>query len=48
MCFWNESTVRAMKLASAPMATPMGLAGFSMEPSGLDLVRLPISEVGEY
>ena len=35
-------------LASAPIAMDRGLKGWSTEPSGVDLVTLPRSEVGEY
>ena len=40
--------VRATKVASAPRASETGLNGLSSEPIGVDLVTLPISEVGEY
>jgi len=34
--------------ASAPIATESGRRGLSMEPCGLDLVRVPSRDVGEY
>ena len=40
--------MRATKDASAPIASDTGLNGASSEPTGVDLVILPISEVGEY
>ena len=43
-----DDAVRAMKLASEPIATPTGFTGFSIEPSGLDRVRMPGGVVGEY
>ncbi len=42
------STDRATKLAPAPSASAIGENGSSTEPSGVDLVRLPFSDVGEY
>ena len=48
MCWRSMSWVRATKLASAPMATLIGLNGWSIEPKGVDLVTLPTSLVGEY
>ena len=39
--------VRATKVASAASASESGTTGWSMVPSGVDLVRLPNSEVGE-
>ena len=47
-CFCSTSIERATKVASAPRATVIGLNGKSTEPAGVDLVTLPISEVGEY
>ena len=47
-CGWNTSTVRATKVASAPSASESALNGRSTEPYGVDLVFLPISDVGEY
>ncbi len=47
-CCWKTSTERATKVASAPMASEIGLNGRSVVPNGVDLVFLPISEVGEY
>src|SRR5271154_6200350 len=47
-CDWKTSTERATKVASAPMASEMGLNGRSTEPNGVDLAFLPISDVGEY
>ena len=38
----------ATKVACAPSATVIGLKGKSTEPTGVDLVTLPTSEVGEY
>ena len=40
--------MRATKDASAPSASETGLNGTSSEPSGVDLVTLPCSDVGEY
>ena len=45
---WKTSTERATNVASAPMAREIGLNGRSVVPKGVDLVFLPISEVGEY
>ena len=39
--------VRATKVASAASASESGTTGWSTVPSGVDLVRLPNSEVGE-
>ena len=36
------------EVASAPSATDSGLNGLSIEPIGVDLVRLPTGLVGEY
>ena len=49
-CMWARSMswVRATNVASAPRASEIGLKGASIEPSGVDLVTLPVSEVGEY
>ena len=47
-CGWKMSTLRATKVAPAPSASASGLNGWSIEPNGVDLVRLPSSEVGEY
>jgi hypothetical protein len=47
-CFRSESIDRATKDASAPSASETGLKGESSDPSGVDLVILPSSEVGEY
>ena len=47
-CLRSESMVRATKVASAPSASDSGLNGVSAEPTGVDFVILPISEVGEY
>ena len=47
-CLRSESMVRATKVASAPRASDTGLNGVSTEPTGVDLVTLPTSEVGEY
>ncbi len=47
-CLRSESTVRATNEASAPIASDTGLKGASSEPIGVDLVILPISDVGEY
>ena len=47
-CLRSESTVRATKDASAPSAMDTGLKEWSSEPRGVDLVILPVSEVGEY
>ena len=41
------STERATKVASAARATVSGMIGVSTVPAGVDLVRLPNSEVGE-
>ena len=40
--------MRATNVPSAPSASETGLNGVSSEPIGVDLVTLPISEVGEY
>ena len=40
--------VRATKVASAPIASDTGSKGLSIEPIGVDLVTLPVSDVGEY
>ena len=48
MCARSMSWVRATNVASAPSATEIGLNGASIEPSGVDLVTLPDSDVGEY
>ena len=40
--------VRATNVAPAPSATDTGTKGRSMLPSGVVLVFLPNSEVGEY
>ena len=40
--------MRATNDASAPSATLSGLNGGSTEPSGVLLVTLPTSDVGEY
>ena len=40
--------MRATNVASAPSASDTGLNGVSTEPIGVDLVTLPVSEVGEY
>ena len=42
------SIARATKVASAPIAIESGLNGWSTEPSGVDFVTFPRSEVGEY
>ena len=47
-CCWKTSTERATNVASAPMASEMGLNGRSAVPKGVDFVFLPISDVGEY
>src|SRR6266481_757728 len=47
-CAWKTSTLRATKVASAPMAREMGLKGRSTEPKGVDLVFLLNSDVGEH
>jgi hypothetical protein len=39
---------RATKDASAPRASETGLNGESSDPSGVDLVIFPSSDVGEY
>ncbi len=44
----SVSIARATNVASAPIATDRGLKGWSTEPSGVDFVTLPSSEVGEY
>src|SRR6266853_3534228 len=43
-----RSTVRATKVAPAASANAHGLTGRSAEPTGVDLVTLPSSLVGEY
>ena len=47
MCSVWVSTERATKVASAASASESGMTGRSMVPSGVDLVRLPSSEVGD-
>src|ERR1700737_5629481 len=47
-CAWKTSTERATKVASAPMASEIGLNGRSTEPNGVDFVFLLNSDVGEY
>ncbi len=42
------SRVRATNVASAPSASDSGLNGESAEPTGVDLVIFPSSDVGEY
>ena len=44
----SESRARATKVPWAPSASDRVLNGWSNEPMGLDLVTLPVSEVGEY
>ena len=44
----SVSIARATNVASAPIAIESGLKGWSTEPSGVDFVTLPRSEVGEY
>ena len=44
----SVSIARATNVASAPIATDSGLNGWSTEPSGVDFVTLPSSDVGEY
>jgi hypothetical protein len=44
----SVSSARATNEASAPMAIESGLNGWSSEPSGVDFVTFPSSEVGEY
>ncbi len=46
--FLSVSIARATNDASAPIAIESGLNGWSSEPSGVDFVTLPSSEVGEY
>ena len=47
-CLRSESIVRATNVASAPSASDIGLKGWSIEPTGVDFVSLPTSDVGEY
>ncbi len=47
MCSVWVSTVRATNVASAASARVRGMTGRSTEPIGVDLVRLPNSDVGE-
>ncbi len=42
------STARAAKVAPAARTMDSGWSGGSREPAGLDRVRLPRSDVGEY
>ena len=42
----SVSIARATNVASAPIATESGLNGWSTEPSGVDFVTLPRSDVG--
>ena len=44
----SVSIARATKVASAPIAIESGLKGWSTDPSGVDFVTFPSSEVGEY
>ena len=48
MCFMSASKVRATKVALQPRAKLIGLKGRSTEPMGVDFLRVPIGEVGEY
>ena len=47
-CLRSLSVVRATNEASAPSASEIGLNGSSTEPTGVYLVTLPGSDVGEY
>ena len=47
MCSVWVSTVRATNVASAARAIVSGMIGRSIEPVGVDFVRLPNSLVGE-
>ena len=47
-CLVSVSRLRATKVAPAAKARLIGLKGLSIEPSGVDLVIFPTSEVGEY
>ena len=47
-CLASVSMVRAMKRPPAPRANEAGTTGASMEPIGVDGVRSPTSDVGEY
>ena len=42
------SIERATNVASAPIASEIGLNGRSSEPSGVDFVIVPSGDVGEY
>ena len=48
MCLRSMSWVRATNVASAPIATEIGLNGWSSEPNGELFVTFPTSLVGEY
>jgi hypothetical protein len=43
----STSTLRATNVAPHPSAKAIGSTGWSIEPNGVDLVRIPIREVGE-
>ena len=47
-CLRSVSRVRATNVASAPNASDSGLNGESAEPTGVDFVTFPSSDVGEY
>ena len=47
-CLRSVSIARATKVASAPIATPSGLNGSSIEPIGVEPDRWPRGDVGEY
>jgi hypothetical protein len=47
-CLSSVSPERATKRAPAPSANVHGWSGASTEPSGLEGVRVPTGEVGEY
>ena len=44
----SESMARPTKDASTPSATETGLNGWSTDPTGVDFVIFPTSDVGEY
>ena len=47
-CCTSVSTARATNVASAPSASESVRNGRATAPAGDDLVRMPISDVGEY
>ena len=48
MCLGCVSIVRATNVAPEPSANETGLNGLSTDPKGVDFVRRPTCDVGEY